>query len=67
MINKELDENTDGPDVIKARRALQQANRAKEKTDNLVTEANAALASLLRMHEENHFVDKLRLIIRGVP
>ena len=67
MINKELDENTDGPDVIKARRALQQANRAKEKTDNLVTEANAALASLRRMHEENHFVDKLRLIIRGVP
>ena len=67
MINEELDENTDGPDVIKARRALQQANRAKEKTDNLVTEANAALASLRRMHEENHFVDKLRLIIRGVP
>ena len=67
MINNELDENTDGPDVIKARRALQQANRAKEKTDNLVTEANAALASLRRMHEENHFVDKLRLIIRGVP
>ena len=67
MINEELDENTDGPDVIKARRALQQANRAKEKTDNLVTEANAALASLGRMHEENHFVDKLRLIIRGVP
>lgn len=67
MINEELDENIDGPDVIKARRALQQANRAKEKTDNLVTEANAALASLRRMHEENHFVDKLRLIIRGVP
>ena len=67
MINEELYENTDGPDVIKARRALQQANRAKEKTDNLVTEANAALASLRRMHEENHFVDKLRLIIRGVP
>ena len=67
MINEELYENTDGPDVIKARRALQQANRAKEKTDNLVTEANAALASLRRMHEENHFVDKLRFIIRGVP
>ena len=67
MINEELDANTDGPDVIKARQALQQANRAKEKTDNLVIEANAALASLRRMHEENHFVDKLRLIIRGVP
>ena len=67
MINKELDENTDGPDVIKARRALQQANRAKKETDTLITEANAALASLRRMHEENHFVDKLRLIIRGVP
>lgn len=67
MINDELDENTDGPDVIKARRAFQQATRAKKETDNLVTEANAALASLRRMHEENHFVDKLRLIIRGVP
>ena len=67
MINDELDENTDGPDIIKARRALQQATKAKKETDTLITEANDALTSLRRMHEENHFVDKLRLIIRGVP
>lgn len=65
MINEEIDESTDGPDLIAARRALKQAEQSKPKTDRLVVETRAALASLKGMHDENHFVEKVRLIMRG--
>lgn len=63
---EEIDETTDGPDVIRARRAVQEARQATRQTDKIVTETQSAIATLRRMHEENHFADKLRLVIRGM-
>jgi hypothetical protein len=62
-----IDETTDGPDLAGAQRSLADARAGSKRTEEVVREANAALMTLRGWHKENHFVDKLRVAIRGVP
>lgn len=64
-MSDEFDELTDGPDVRKAEQAVRAAKQANRKTDQVVTDANAALTTLRQWHQDNHFADKLRVALRG--
>lgn len=63
---EDIDETTDGPDLLRAQKALADAKRSQRQTDKVVSESRGALNTLKELHTENHFTDKLRLIIRGV-
>lgn len=66
MSDDELDlENTDGPDIKQAQRALNKAQKDRVRTDIVIEQANQAIIALREMHRENHFVDKMRLIMQG--
>lgn len=62
-----IDENTDGPDLQRAQRQMADARAGTRRTEAVVKEANAALMTLRGWHQENHFAEKLRVAIRGVP
>lgn len=62
-----FDETTDGPDLRRAQKEIRDARAATRRTDQVVTEANQALTVLRQWHQDNHFADKLRIAIRGVP
>lgn len=61
----ELDETTDGPDLGKAHTAVQEAQADTVRTENILQNANRSFDILRHMHQENHFVEKLRIAIRG--
>lgn len=57
-------EQVDGPDPKGAARAVTEAKQETEKTTELVKRANLSFALLKQIHEDNHFVQRLRSTIR---
>lgn len=59
------EELVDGPDIGKAQESISQAQAAAVKTDRVITETQRAIRKLNSIHQENHFAEKLRLLLRG--
>ena len=58
-----VDETTSGRDD--ALRQLAESKRASRSADRLIADARATLDSVRWVHEDNHFTDKFRQIIKG--
>lgn len=48
-----------------AQQALAESRRAEHRTDSIIDEARAALATVKADRLQNHYADKFRIIIRG--
>jgi len=58
-----FDDETDGPDVVHARAALDQSRAETDEIDVIVQESLSLTSDLLATGVRNHFVDKWKMII----
>lgn len=60
-----IDETTDGPDVIRAQKMLEEVEVRTSEVDTILAEQRRLTRTLQTVGRRNHFADKFRAIIRG--
>jgi hypothetical protein len=60
-----IDETTDGPDIIRAQKVLEQIKTSTSEMDIVLAEQRRLSQTLERVGRRNHFADRFRAILRG--
>lgn len=60
-----IDETTDGPDVVRAHRQLDEVKVQTAEVDVVLAESRRLSSTLQVVGRRNHFADRFRAIIRG--
>ena len=60
-----IDETTDGPDVLRAKKTLAEVKTSTSEMDIVLAEQRRLTQTLERVGRRNHFADRFRAILRG--